>query len=222
MNLTGHNEIDFERIANRGEFLAKNFGVRNVNSVIPKLQHGSKIESVFKSNYENADTIYLLECDGIMTDVKGLALTITAGDCYPVFIYCPENEVICLLHVGWRGLADKIVEKAILALYTQFGCWMKDVHIQVGPGICKQCYEVGPDVWKAFGYDFIKSKMNFNLLNEIEGQAAIIPPRNLHFNSCDHICTFHNDEYYSARRDGNIYAVPHYQFAVAIIQDDDK
>jgi len=209
-------EIDLERISNRAQFLSNNFGIKNNQSVIPKLQHGSVIESVERSNFGIAE----LPCDGLITTKKGLALTVTAGDCYPVMIYCPEIEVICLLHVGWRGLADKIVEKAIMKLYSEFGCYLKDMHVQVGPGICRKCYEVGPEVFKAFGYGHVHSKMNFNLLNEIEGQAAIIPPRNIHFNSCDHPCTYHQDEYFSARRDGKIGGIPNYQFAVAIMQNE--
>ena len=220
MNFVGMPEIDNERLSNRSQFLSGQFGIRNYNSVIPKLQHGSVIEAVEKSNYGIAE----LPCDGLITTTKGLALTVGAGDCFPVFLYDSVREVICLLHCGWRGLSENIVTKGIMRLIDDFGANRQDIHIEVGPGICFDCYEVNDDVFKAFGRNGM-GHGNFNLLSEIESQACVLPSQNIHFSISDHLCTFHNEEYYSARRDGKIggaaKAVPSYQFAVAIMQNEE-
>ena len=50
-----------------------------------------------------------------------------------------------MLHCGWRGLAGGIVERAI----ERFGG--EGVAAAIGPGIGPCCYEVGPEVLRAFG-----------------------------------------------------------------------
>jgi YfiH family protein len=208
-------EIDQERICNRAQFLSGQFGIKNCNTVVPKLQHGSVIEAVDKSNFGIAE----LPCDGLITTTKGLALTVGAGDCYPVMLYDSAKETICLLHCGWRGLSENIITKGIIRLIDDFGANRANIHIQVGPGICKRCYEVNDDVFKAFGRHGM-GHGNFNLLSEIESQACVLPSQNVHFSISEHPCTFHNEEYFSARRDGKINGVLKTQMAVAIMQDE--
>ena len=217
VDLPGFNE---ERLANRSAFLAREFEIKNGKTVIPQLQHGSVIEIVDNSNIFQTlppgRLISDIPCDGLITDKKGLALTVGAGDCYPVFLYDYVQEVICLLHCGWRGLADKIVAKAVYKLMSEFNCERRNIHIEVGPGSCKECYEVGPEVFKPFGLAF-KEKGKFDLLNEIAGQASLYY-KNSHFSPDDHPCTYHQEEYFSARRDGKINGVLQTQMAVAIMQ----
>ena len=38
-----------------------------------------------------------------MTDVPGVILTTTHGDCIPIYAYDPVKKVVGLAHAGWRG-----------------------------------------------------------------------------------------------------------------------
>jgi copper oxidase (laccase) domain-containing protein len=42
-----------------------------------------------------------------------------------------------------------IVEKGLEEMQNRFGTSPEDLHVHLGPAICGDCYEVGPEVFKA-------------------------------------------------------------------------
>jgi purine-nucleoside/S-methyl-5'-thioadenosine phosphorylase / adenosine deaminase len=84
------------------------------------------------------------DADGHVAPDRGLALAVTIADCVPVFIAHPSGAV-ALLHSGWRGTAGHIVERGIEALAHR-GFAASELRLHLGPAICGNCYEVGPDV----------------------------------------------------------------------------
>ena len=44
----------------------------------------------------------------MVTDVPGIALCWSFGDCAPVLLYDPRHEAVALIHSGWRGAAAGI------------------------------------------------------------------------------------------------------------------
>lgn len=84
------------------------------------------------------------DADGHVAPDRGLALAVTIADCVPVFLAHPGGAV-ALLHSGWRGTAARIVERGIEALAHR-GFAPVELRIHLGPAICGDCYEVGPDV----------------------------------------------------------------------------
>lgn len=86
------------------------------------------------------------ECDGLITDVPGLALTIFTADCIPVLLYDPVNKVIAAVHAGWRGTAGDIAGKAARQMRSDYGCRPGDILAAIGPGISACCFETHADV----------------------------------------------------------------------------
>lgn len=84
--------------------------------------------------------------DGHLTGEPGLLLTITVADCIPVYLAHPKSATVALLHAGWRGIADGILETGLQRLSQSCGCVMGDIIMHCGVGICGSCYEVGPEV----------------------------------------------------------------------------
>jgi YfiH family protein len=84
------------------------------------------------------------DADGHVALERGTAAVVSAADCVPVCIAHPSGA-IALLHSGWRGTADRIVERAIEALASR-GSPPHELRLHLGPAICGKCYEVGPDV----------------------------------------------------------------------------
>ena len=82
--------------------------------------------------------------DGHVALERELALAVTIADCVPVFIAHPSGAV-ALLHSGWRGTAARIVDRGIEALAHR-GFAAAELRLHLGPSICGNCYEVGPDV----------------------------------------------------------------------------
>lgn len=89
-------------------------------------------------------------CDGIVTNEKGIMLLTIEADCVPVYILDPVNKAIGMVHSGWRGTVNKITEKALELLRENYGSKKEDVMIHLGPSICGKCYEVGMDLIPEF------------------------------------------------------------------------
>tara|TARA_B110000014_G_C20091218_1_gene571317 strand:- start:637 stop:1386 length:750 start_codon:yes stop_codon:yes gene_type:complete len=80
--------------------------------------------------------------DAQWTDSTGIGLAILSADCFPVVIADASGGVVGIAHCGWRGAVCGVLESLVAAMRlrsTALNAW-------IGPGICKRCYEVGPDV----------------------------------------------------------------------------
>ncbi len=91
------------------------------------------------------------EADGHVTARPGVLLTVTIADCVPVFIADPVRRAVGILHAGWRGTAAGVFESGMAAMREAFGSTPGDITIHLGPAICGNCYEVGPEVFRALG-----------------------------------------------------------------------
>lgn len=85
--------------------------------------------------------------DGHVTDRPGVLLTVSVADCVPIALVDPDRRRVALLHGGWRGTAAGIVARGLEGL----GSRPAAVHAHLGPAICGDCYEVGPEVHDALG-----------------------------------------------------------------------
>jgi hypothetical protein len=82
-----------------------------------------------------------VEADGQVTTRPGVAAIVLTADCLPVALAGPES--IGVVHAGWRGLAEGVLEAGVAATGA--------VAAAIGPGIGPCCYEVGDDVRAVFG-----------------------------------------------------------------------
>ncbi|MEO0148227.1 MAG: peptidoglycan editing factor PgeF [candidate division WOR-3 bacterium] len=136
--------------------------------------------------------------DGIITDKKGVVIGVKTADCYPIFLV--SQNVVGVLHAGWRGSIKGIVLEGLKEIYENFGVKPKDVKAIFGPGICGKCYEVGYDVASLFnGFVIFKDNGKYLLdlylynkhILENLGVKVIIPPPS---------CTYENKSLFSHRR----------------------
>lgn len=81
----------------------------------------------------------------------GRLLGVTVADCVPIYLVHPRSRAIALLHAGWRGAAAGILGRAIELLRKRHGAPAAELRLHLGPAICGDCYEVGPEVPRAFG-----------------------------------------------------------------------
>ncbi len=52
-------------------------------------------------------------CDSCYTDIPGLPLAVLSADCLPILVSNKNGTKIGVIHAGWRGLNDGIIEKFI-------------------------------------------------------------------------------------------------------------
>ena len=132
------------------------------NMVKSKQRHTAIVKIVTRQNSGDGILRPLDEnapYDGLITNEKNLLLCTVEADCVPVYFYDPVKEVIAMVHSGWKGTVQKISEVTIQKMRNTFGCNPEDLKVAIGPHICKDCYEVGQDVFEEFALSFDKSEI---------------------------------------------------------------
>jgi hypothetical protein len=86
--------------------------------------------------------------DGLWSDRRGQPMLALAADCVPIAIATTEGAPkLAVLHAGWRGLAEGVIEAGVKALGGA------PTAAVVGPAVGPCCYEVGPEVSSLFDGD---------------------------------------------------------------------
>lgn len=107
-----------------------------------KQVHGTRAITV--DGATDADAI--AEADGVATASTDLVALVLTADCLPVAL--ASTNAIAMVHAGWRGLADGVLESGVEALRALDPDGA--IHAAIGPaaGVC--CYEVGDEVAARF------------------------------------------------------------------------
>lgn len=110
--------------------------------------HGARVARCETSGANGLNV--LGDADALVTDRAGVLLAVTVADCVPVFFIDPPGGRVGLAHAGWRGVAAGVIE-ATLDELVRIGARLEDLEVHIGPSICGDCYEVGPEVLEALG-----------------------------------------------------------------------
>jgi YfiH family protein len=86
------------------------------------------------------------DADGVATAASGVAALVLTADCLPVALATPD--AIAMVHAGWRGLADGVLEEGVRAVRAldPHG----ELRAAIGPGAGGCCYEIGDEVAARF------------------------------------------------------------------------
>ncbi len=110
--------------------------------------HGNEVEIVMRPPPRELPPERLRRVDGQATALRGVGVMVLAADCVPVAL--GALGAVAVVHAGWRGLAAGVLERGIEVLHELAG---PDAPLEavIGPGAGGCCYEVGPEVLRAFG-----------------------------------------------------------------------
>ena len=86
------------------------------------------------------------ECDGYVTNTRGVTLGVRTADCVPILLEDAEAGVVAALHAGWRGTFSDICGEGVRKMIAK-GADASRIVAVIGPSICQNCYEVGKDVF---------------------------------------------------------------------------
>ncbi|MDE0660625.1 MAG: peptidoglycan editing factor PgeF [Gammaproteobacteria bacterium] len=90
-----------------------------------------------------------ITADASWTTAGDLGLAVLVADCVPLLLADEDASLVAVAHCGWRGTVAGVVEATLDALPSAPGqliAWL-------GPGVCRDCYEVGPEVRDALDGD---------------------------------------------------------------------
>ena len=136
--LTEDEQGDVERNRDR---LAELVGIPRERFAQGVQVHGTRVVRAERTSAE------LVESDGQTTALAGVACTVLTADCMAVAL--AADGAVAMLHAGWRGLAEGVLEEGVRAL-RDVGAG-DDVVAAIGPAAGGCCYEVGDDVRQALG-----------------------------------------------------------------------
>jgi len=184
---------------NRENFF-NTLNIKENQLAIPCQIHSANIKVVNKPGiYENTDAL--------VTSQKELFLSVQTADCFPVFLYLPDNKVIAVIHAGWRGTVAGIIDNIFQILFKKFSANPADIYTAIGPGLKKECFEVKEDAFAQFSENYLEKhademKRYLNLKQFILDNLLTlgINQNNIFVAPACTKCA--EDTYYSYRRDG--------------------
>ncbi len=150
----------------------------------------------------------VLDCDALVTNLKGVMLGILTADCVPVLLYDPVQKAVAVVHAGWKGTKANIVAKTIQTMQCEFGTEPKNMIAGIAPSIGQCCYEVGEEVASHFFHlpDVLNAKHNgkymldLPLANKMQLMQVGIAEENIEMSG---ICTACDVEhFFSYRKEG--------------------
>lgn len=146
---------------------------------------GLNIENLTKPNQMHTDEVKIInkvhttkeleETDGLITNQKNIVLATTNADCILYLVYDPKNKVIANVHSGWRGTYQRIIEKTIDKMISEFGSNPEDIIICICPSIRRCCFEVDKDVKEMFQekFSFLEDLEKFIVNGYIENKFYV-------------------------------------------------
>ena len=175
-----------------GTRLSKNFGKCPNVATLRQIHSDSVIAAEGRSGC-------LGEGDALIENTPGVLVAVKTADCIPVLIVDPRNRAVAAVHAGWRGTVKNIAGRAVAELHSKFSSRAEDLHVAIGPGIGKCCYEVGPDVGQQFGeYDAHAVHLDLADINRRQVRGLGVPSAQI-YNA--QLCTKCHGEFHSYRRD---------------------
>ncbi len=142
-----------EAVMRRRQTFAATVGFDLSRAALAAQVHGAYVHA-FRCGDPMEGGQSVLGADALATDVPGQALITYHADCYPLLFVDGVKGAVAVAHLGWRGALAGVADETIRAMSSAYGTDPSDLSVLIGPGICKACYEVGPEVFEAIGRRF--------------------------------------------------------------------
>ena len=149
LNLGANRGDNPENVAKNYGVLASSLGFDLNNLVLTHQVHGDVVRIVSAGDALGLDHRAYPECDGLVTNVPGTALTVFTADCTPILLWDSVTGSVGAVHAGWRSTAADIAGKAVRTMAEAFGSKPENIHAAIGPNIGQCCFETDADVPEA-------------------------------------------------------------------------
>ena len=165
-------------------------------------------------NQIHSDTIVIVgdnfknntDGDAMITTKKNTPLVIKTADCIPIILYDKENQVLALVHSGWKGTLKSIASKTVKKMIEKYHTNPHDIKVYLYPSI-RQChFEIEDDVYKLFKEEIINidkyttkkgNKYHLDLQGIVIDSLRLMGIEDIHDSK---ICTYcHHQDFYSYR-----------------------
>lgn len=138
--------------------------------------------------------------DALIEITPGCAVAVKSADCVPILLVDERRRAVAAVHAGWRGTSQKIVQKAVIAMSSQYSSDAADLHAAIGPAIGACCYEVGAEVASQFGVTGHPVHLDLAQINQQQLLESGVSAGRIYLAGLCTKCL--EKEFYSWRRDG--------------------
>lgn len=198
-----------EHVQQNRRLIAEALDISPENLFFPAQTHSTNAKVVNRQTLSDD----LSDTDALVTNTPGLCICVMSADCVPVLLYDPVQRVVAAVHAGWRGTVGKILTNTVELMRQQFNTNPADLIAGIGPSICPQVYEVGPEVIaqvaQAFGKEGLvtnesaegKGFLNLWEANRIQLLSLGVAAASIEISG---LCTYQqSNEFFSARKSEN-------------------
>jgi YfiH family protein len=101
-----------------------------------------------------------IDADALVTDQPNIMLGVQTADCTPIMIADAENNVVAIMHAGWKGAFSGIIQNTVHAFERCGGDIEKAIAV-IGPTIAQKSYEVDQNFYNQFMSQAVINKRYF-------------------------------------------------------------
>ena len=123
---------------------ALGFGIEDL--VLTRQIHSDIVRTITRADCSGCFHRDYPECDALITNAPGVALTVFTADCTPILFHDPVTGAVGAAHAGWKGTAQDIAGKTVAAMVREFGCGPGNIRAAIGPNIGFCHFETDADV----------------------------------------------------------------------------
>ena len=141
-------EMD-ENVTRNFEVLGSALGFGIQDLVLTRQTHSDIVRAVTRADCNGCFHRGYPDCDALVTNDSGVALTVFTADCTPLLFHDPVTGAVGAAHAGWRGTASAIGPKTVEAMVREYGCEPANIRAAIGPNIGFCHFETDADVPEA-------------------------------------------------------------------------
>lgn len=161
----------------------------------------------------NIDTIpdkspFSLEGDYLCTQQQKVGLGVLTADCVPLVLYDRKNHACGIVHAGWKGAVNGVVQAVLEEMNGAYGSNYRDLQFFFGPSAGRCCYKVGqefvPLLERFYFFEEVLFEANgslyFDMLSFIEKNLYAVGVKQEQIFKQYTVCTICDYRFHSYRR----------------------
>jgi YfiH family protein len=138
LNLGDHVDDVPANVQENRRLVAEAIGVDVGRLVIVNQVHGRDVVAANQATAESTG-------DVIVDFGDEFAICVLVADCLPILLVDEDSPTLAVVHAGWRGLQNNVLESALENFEHHDA-----VHAFLGPCISAEAYQIGPEVAEHF------------------------------------------------------------------------
>lgn len=161
-----------------------------------RLAQGKQVHGVGVQIWDaESDLAAIPAVDAHVTTRTDIAPIVLAADCLPIAM--STESAVAIVHAGWRGIVDGIIEAAIAALRAAGRA--DTLHAMIGPGAGPCCYQVAGEARERLRAHLVGDNADLKAAaGKRIADAGADSLRDLG------LCTICDDRFFSHRRSGGV------------------